>query len=201
MSESQVTWCVYVIKFKLCASNLCQVFNTKWPEMQRRKRQVLIWYSHGAVVLLKSGMAHSTCVLSLLVAGKTTVCGVRKLTWALWRWLSYIKCYNNFTGFTFDIFTILDQLYCLESDHVVMMYGLRRSASGSGGRKQCWPRVIFACSWSWTRPCHAWSELLVLNWKLECGPMPNVMVALPNIGGALCSMPQFGWRPLLDAVQ
>jgi len=26
--------------------------------------------------------------------------------------------------------------------------------------------------------------------KLECGPMPNVMVALPNIGGALCSSPQ-----------
>jgi len=25
----------------------------------------------------------------------------------------------------------------------------------------------------------------------ECGPMlPNMMVALPNIGGALCSMPQ-----------
>ena len=26
--------------------------------------------------------------------------------------------------------------------------------------------------------------------KLECGPMPNVMVALPNIGGALCSTQQ-----------
>ena len=26
--------------------------------------------------------------------------------------------------------------------------------------------------------------------KLERGPMPNVMVALPNIGGALCSTPQ-----------
>jgi len=26
--------------------------------------------------------------------------------------------------------------------------------------------------------------------KLECGPMPNVMVALPNIDGALCSIPQ-----------
>jgi len=26
--------------------------------------------------------------------------------------------------------------------------------------------------------------------ELECGPMPNVMVALPNIGGALCSTPQ-----------
>ena len=26
--------------------------------------------------------------------------------------------------------------------------------------------------------------------KLECGPMPNLMTALPNIGGALCSTPQ-----------
>jgi len=26
--------------------------------------------------------------------------------------------------------------------------------------------------------------------KQECGPMPIVMVALPNIGGALCSTPQ-----------
>jgi len=26
--------------------------------------------------------------------------------------------------------------------------------------------------------------------KLECGPMLNVMVALPNIGGTLCSTPQ-----------
>jgi len=28
------------------------------------------------------------------------------------------------------------------------------------------------------------------NTKLECGPMSNVMASLPNIGGALCSMPQ-----------
>jgi len=28
------------------------------------------------------------------------------------------------------------------------------------------------------------------HYKLECGPMPNVMAALPNIGGALCSTPQ-----------
>jgi len=26
--------------------------------------------------------------------------------------------------------------------------------------------------------------------ELECGPMPNVMANLPNIGGALCSTPQ-----------
>jgi len=31
-----------------------------------------------------------------------------------------------------------------------------------------------------------------LRKKLECGPVPNVMATLPNIGGALCSMPQFG---------
>jgi len=31
---------------------------------------------------------------------------------------------------------------------------------------------------------------LILKWK--CGPMPNVMAALPNIGGVLCSTPQFG---------
>jgi len=24
----------------------------------------------------------------------------------------------------------------------------------------------------------------------NCGPMPNLMAALPNIGGALCSTPQ-----------
>jgi len=28
--------------------------------------------------------------------------------------------------------------------------------------------------------------------EVECGPVSNVMVALLNIGGALCSTPQFG---------
>jgi len=28
------------------------------------------------------------------------------------------------------------------------------------------------------------------NGQLECGPMPNLMVALPNTGGAICSTPQ-----------
>jgi len=32
-----------------------------------------------------------------------------------------------------------------------------------------------------------WTEKEI---KLECGPTPNVMVALPNTGGALCSTPQ-----------
>ena len=33
------------------------------------------------------------------------------------------------------------------------------------------------------------------SFELECGPVPNVMATLPNIGGALCSTPQ----PLADA--
>jgi len=38
--------------------------------------------------------------------------------------------------------------------------------------------------------------------KLECGPMHNVMVALPNTGGALCSPPQsFAETYYLTAVQ
>ena len=32
--------------------------------------------------------------------------------------------------------------------------------------------------------------LLTFILILECGPMPNVMAALPNIGGTLCSTPQ-----------
>jgi len=32
--------------------------------------------------------------------------------------------------------------------------------------------------------------ITLTNKQLECGPMPNLMVALPNIGGALCSTPQ-----------
>ena len=39
---------------------------------------------------------------------------------------------------------------------------------------------------------HPWeiSPLSVKKIKLECGRMPNVMAALPHIGGALCSTPQ-----------
>jgi len=36
----------------------------------------------------------------------------------------------------------------------------------------------------------AWILKKLNQTKLECGPMPNVIAALPNIGGALCSTPQ-----------
>ena len=34
------------------------------------------------------------------------------------------------------------------------------------------------------------SQILPIVYELECGPMPNVMAALPNIGGAFCSILQ-----------
>jgi len=38
---------------------------------------------------------------------------------------------------------------------------------------------------------HLSSHLLwCVNKNYKCGPMPNVVAALPNIGGALCSTPQ-----------
>jgi len=33
-------------------------------------------------------------------------------------------------------------------------------------------------------------ETATVKTTRKCGPMPNVMAALPNIGGALCSTPQ-----------
>ena len=35
-----------------------------------------------------------------------------------------------------------------------------------------------------------YTGIVVKQCQLECGPMPNLMVALQNIGGALCSTPQ-----------
>jgi len=43
---------------------------------------------------------------------------------------------------------------------------------------------------------NSWQMQLLLNTKLECGPIPNAMATLPNIGGALCSTPQSLTSPL-----
>jgi len=51
------------------------------------------------------------------------------------------------------------------------------------------------CYGMWDDPRHVYNKLQISNAKccheknakLECGPMPNVMAALPNIGGGLCS--------------
>ena len=56
--------------------------------------------------------------------------------------------------------------------------------------------VVLNCNPFWTDSAHNNTfgdnllDYLQNILKLECGPMPNLMVALPNIGGALCSTPQ-----------
>jgi len=49
------------------------------------------------------------------------------------------------------------------------------------------PLQFSFAEWTWSNIKRQGS---LIRTKLECGPMPNVMVALPNIGGALCSTPQ-----------
>jgi len=51
----------------------------------------------------------------------------------------------------------------------------------------CFKNIFTLCNSS---DVYVSTALIKLIMKLECGPMPNLMVALPNIGGALCSIPQ-----------
>jgi len=53
-----------------------------------------------------------------------------------------------------------------------------------------------SCDYDWwnlneqSKVSKKYEYIKTFNIKLECGPMPNVIVALPNISGALCSTPQ-----------
>jgi len=40
--------------------------------------------------------------------------------------------------------------------------------------------------------------LITKTMHIHVTTVPNVMTALPNMGGAVCSTPQFGWRPLVE---
>jgi len=70
---------------------------------------------------------------------------------------------------------------------------LRRSLICRVTVSTIWPFVFVAMSC-----CQLTCQLAVwmkdistaLELELECGPMPYVLAALPNIGGALCSTPQ-----------
>ena len=50
---------------------------------------------------------------------------------------------------------------------------------------------MYRSDWKFRREVENFEVGIVQN-NLECGPMPNVMVALPTTGGAVCSTPQFG---------
>jgi len=63
--------------------------------------------------------------------------------------------------------------------HGTLVVGVSQTSAFSRGRHL----------YSAGRPSR-WAFAHISSLKLECGPMPNVMVALSNIGGALCSTPQ-----------
>jgi len=51
--------------------------------------------------------------------------------------------------------------------------------------------VFVLISYNYVKCSFLFCSFSAYNNQLECGPnMPNVMAALPNIGGALCSTPQ-----------
>ena len=55
--------------------------------------------------------------------------------------------------------------------------------------------LLWPLAWQWSRPIlkrkgKTGSTYVKISKELECGPMPNVMATLPNIGGALRSMLQ-----------
>jgi len=64
------------------------------------------------------------------------------------------------------------------------------SAQGTNDTLSAMPVTCASCCLYFVTALRTVSVSYFLHLKLECGPMPNVMAALPNIGGALCSMPQ-----------
>jgi len=72
---------------------------------------------------------------------------------------------------------------------IVTLYGGHTNRCNNYGRLQINVTAVRAPLWS-LRDSGALTDHTVNPQTLECGPMPNVMVALPNIGGALCSTPQ-----------
>jgi len=107
-------------------------------------------------------------------------------------------------GIVFFVCTVMDfsaaEIYSGVKLHILVRLLSGRSFSHFG---ELWPRGGSSRSLN-TRRMRApyvrgiWVLLAHLlhcafdSWKnkLECGPMPNVMAALPNIGGALCSTPK-----------
>jgi len=54
---------------------------------------------------------------------------------------------------------------------------------------------------AWLRECWDWNQLawrLRTAWTRNMGQCPTWWPPCQNIGGTLCSTPQFGWRPLLE---
>ena len=75
---------------------------------------------------------------------------------------------------------------CCTADYLVVVVHERGASANMG---VCCRHILMVMppntNGSFAHNLHFTLDVLTIS-KLECGPMPNVMVALPNIGGALC---------------
>ena len=89
-------------------------------------------------------------------------------------WLVVCIAQSNVLQFDVQFLQLLDDNLCFFTVIVRMVCHLP------------WPGMS-ASSWGVRSQILIQVGIKIYTYKLECGPMPNVMVALPNIGGALCS--------------
>jgi len=135
---------------------------------------------------LQSSLSLSDISQHLLIWSTTLLWSVAGLL--LVRALKYTSFCSRLKTFLF--FKFYSQWHCiLLIVFFVSLFMLGVSGRWMGGGRSKW--LI-----GWLTSKSAWRTVSATAFKneiqkwLECGPMPNLMVALPNIGGALCSTPQ-----------
>jgi len=123
----------------------------------------LVWGTPAIVFRVLAALLHSQTVA--LNRGRHLYSTGRPSRWAL----AHISSLN-FNAISVHNFTVISGFgYCYSITPQYCKF-----------KMQVW-NLLHAARWKFR------TQKLV---KLECGPMPNLMVALPNIGGALCSTPQ-----------
>ena len=146
------------------------------------------------------------CAFGLISAGWTSICrGTRKFT-AILRLFEFQPTRYGLQILSFLTCMYLTSSLCRRSNVSIVLFFTIWALHESF---KLWENVsrnrIQVLQWSkqdrltmYTR-CNWWIDKRdktlkisnkAINDKLECGPMPNVMAALPNIGDALCSTPQ-----------
>jgi len=116
--------------------------------------------------------AHSLTPTLEFVSGKS----IKIVEWFLQRTVKHRRKLNSFSVFTkqksqpgeYPVCRLNTAANCLFKSHGICYSSIQQIVDNLVDSLTNWP-----CSF-----------------ELECGRMPNLMVALPNIGGALCSTPQ-----------
>ena len=107
--------------------------------------------------------------------------------WADLQSVHGLRCYDNIartrnvTECLYSLYNWFIHLSVFISD---IHTGQQRKTTHGAARH----RIGYECNF--TKKSYGRILVKLREENVECGPMPNVTAALPNIGGALCSMPQ-----------